>query len=280
VTRVLASLGEVAGDYDAIVLDQWGVLHDGTRPYPGAVAAVERLAHGGMRLAVLSNSGKRADVNTRRIADMGFAPGWFEVVMTSGEALWQDFARGTLIWHTLMPIAAAAIDAPRWAAGLDVTLTRDVAAAEAVLLMGLADDAPLDAVRATLDAALARSLPLICSNPDRLSPRADGGIVVSPGALAHDYADAGGDVSFYGKPHGAVFAATARALGDPARLLMVGDSPEHDIAGGQHAGWATCLVQGGLHAAEFADGPPAAVAADLCAAIGAAPPDHVIAAMA
>ena len=55
---------------------------------------------------------------------------------------------------------------------------------------------------------------------------------------------------WYGKPHRPVFDAVARAMGTD-RLLMVGDSPEHDVAGGASAGWATCLVMGGLHAARL-----------------------------
>jgi ribonucleotide monophosphatase NagD (HAD superfamily) len=32
---------------------------------------------------------------------------------------------------------------------------------------------------------------------------------------------------------------------------MVGDSLEHDIAGGAAAGWTTAFVEGGLHARSF-----------------------------
>ncbi len=121
--------------------------------------------------------------------------------------------------------------------------------------MGLADDAgPGDAHR-ILDVAMARDLPVLCTNPDRASPRAGGVTVISPGALAHDHAEAGGRVVFYGKPHRPVFQAVQTALGCVAgRLLMVGDSLEHDIAGGHAAGWDTCFIRGGLHAAAFAAG--------------------------
>ncbi|MEL7026766.1 MAG: TIGR01459 family HAD-type hydrolase, partial [Pseudomonadota bacterium] len=92
----LQSLTEIAENYDAIVLDQWGVLHDGTRPYPHAVAALTSLAERGTRMAVLSNSGKRAGPNADRIAAIGFPAALFEVVMTSGEALWRDIQAGRI----------------------------------------------------------------------------------------------------------------------------------------------------------------------------------------
>ncbi len=246
--RSIDSLLEVAGDHDAVVLDQYGVLHDGARPYPGAVPALEALRAAGHRLAVLSNSGKRAAYNAARIERMGFPRGLFEAVMTSGEALRSDIARGAVPHRRLWPVEGAPGDAAAFAEGLDVTLTDGPGDADAVLLMGLPEGTDADGAEALL--ARLGGLPVICSNPDRASPRAGGGTAVSPGALAHTHADAGGEVLWYGKPHRPVFDALARALGT-GRLLMVGDSPEHDVAGGAGAGWATCLVMGGLHAARL-----------------------------
>ncbi|ABD54311.1 TIGR01459 family HAD-type hydrolase [Jannaschia sp. CCS1] len=273
-TQVIESLSEISDRFDAIVLDQWGVLHDGTSPYPGAVAALEAL---NTRLAVLSNSGKRSDPNARRIADMGFDARLFEVVMTSGEALWQDIASGRVGHCSLCPITRGAGDAETWAEGLGVTLTQNPTQADAILLMGLPDDGP-GAAEDVLEIARAKGIPLLCTNPDRASPRAGGATVVSPGALAHAYQDAGGEVEFYGKPHGPVFDAVAHALGaEPERLLMVGDSLEHDIAGGHGAGWATLFIRGGLHAGAFADGADTTqTIADLAALDGAPLPTYTL----
>ncbi|MEM9783623.1 MAG: TIGR01459 family HAD-type hydrolase [Pseudomonadota bacterium] len=258
-TRALRTLAEVAGDYDAIVLDQWGVLHNGSRPYPGAVEALKQLKASGHRLAVLSNSGKRAAPNRARIAAMGFPNDLFELVMTSGEALWRDVAEGRVTARRFRAIEAAMGDAAAWAEGLDIVLDGE---AEAILLMGLDDDCPPDAWQPVMQEALSRGLPVYCSNPDRQSPRA-GRLVIAPGTLAFDYRERGGDVVFYGKPHRPVFDAAETALG-ALRLLMVGDSLEHDIAGAASAGWDSVLVQGGLYAATFAAGEPDTVLAALC----------------
>lgn len=71
--RRMTSLRDIVGDFDAIVFDQWGVLHNGSAAYPGAIEAVESLAGDGLRLAVLSNSGKRSAPNRKRIVSMGFS---------------------------------------------------------------------------------------------------------------------------------------------------------------------------------------------------------------
>lgn len=274
-TRALQSLAEVAAAYDAIVLDQWGVLHNGSVPYPGAVATLERLRSNGARLAVLSNSGKRAAANAERITAMGYPADLFTEVMTSGEALWRDVASGQVRERRFYPIEGAAGDAAAWARGLDITLTDDPAAAEAILLMGLPDDAVPTSWDPVLAHALAHAIPVYCSNPDRKSPRATGTLVLSPGALAHAHRDRGGQVIFYGKPHRAIFTALESALG-AARLLMVGDSLEHDIAGAAAAGWDSAFVQGGIHAAEFAGTDPTRVLAALSAAAGAPAPTYTL----
>lgn len=277
-TRRLAALLEVADRFDAIVLDQWGVLHNGSVAYPGAIGCLHDLKQQGKRLAVLSNSGKRAAPNAERIAAMGFEAVLFETVMTSGEALWQDIVAGRVTERVFVAIERAPGDAIRWAKGLDVTLTASVNVAEAVLLMGLPDGAVETEFDAVLAAAYDRNLPLLCTNPDRASPRADGCVVVSPGALAHKYADDGGVVRFYGKPHAPVFRALETTLGaTPQRLLMVGDSLEHDIAGGQGAGWSTLFVEGGLHAAAFDGADPKDALAALIAREGNTTPDYTIA---
>jgi len=271
-TQVIDSIDAVADQFDAIVFDQWGVLHDGTSPYDGVPDAVAALARTHV-LGVLSNSGKRAAENAARIARMGYDTCLFHTIMTSGEAYWQACATQTDP-GPLLAITAAPGDARIWAAGLDLTFADDVGGAAAILLMGLPEWSDGTAESRMLDAAFDRGLPMVCTNPDRVSPRADRR-QVGPGALAHAYADRGGDVTFYGKPHRPVFDALARALDvRPDRILMVGDSLEHDIAGAFDAGWQTLFVQGGLAVADFASGPARPTLARLA---GDAPmPDYTL----
>ncbi len=274
----LDSLAQIAARYDAVVLDQWGVLHDGSAPYDAAPGCLAALKAAGTRLAVLSNSGKRGAPNAARIAAMGFGADLFDTVMTSGEALWQDIASGRVPAGRLCPIERDRGDAAAWARGLAVTLTDSAAVADAILLMGLPDGAVQAPFASLLATALARGIPVLCTNPDRASPRAGGITVASPGALAHAHAAAGGTVAFYGKPHLPVFRAVEAAMDlSGGRILMVGDSLEHDIAGAKAAGWDAVLVTGGLHAAAF-DGPApqAETLARLAKAEGAPLPDYIL----
>lgn len=271
-TRVIKRLTDIAAQYDAIVFDQWGVLHNGTKAYPDAATCLTSLRTAGQQLAVLSNSGKRAAPNRIRIASMGFDPDCFHVVMTSGEALWVEITAGQVSAKQFFAIERDAGDASAWAEELPITLTPDLRQADAVLLMGLPDGTQLSGWQGFMDDALSLRLPIYCTNPDRASPRA-GGLVMSPGTLAFAYAAQGGQVRFYGKPHRPVFDALANRL-EGRRFLMVGDSLEHDIAGAQAAGWDTLLIQGGLYAAQFATGDPEKTLSQLVADKGTAPPTY------
>ena len=91
-TEIINNISEISQKYDAIVFDQWGVLHDGKLAYEGVIACLEDLKKSNTRLAVLSNSGKRSEPNEKRILEMGFSNLLFEFIMTSGEALWRDIA--------------------------------------------------------------------------------------------------------------------------------------------------------------------------------------------
>ncbi|MEO0475012.1 MAG: TIGR01459 family HAD-type hydrolase [Planctomycetota bacterium] len=258
-TRFVQSLSEVLDSFDVAVLDQWGVLHNGSVPYPNAAEAITMLREQSKHLVILSNSGKRAAANLKRIAHMGLPTKHIADVVTSGEALREDLLNRRLIIdnktpHTVFPICGKQDDAEDWLG--DATTIRIAheldEQVDCIMLMGLPDGSSPEVHDAAFTQALDLNIPLICSNPDKTSPRA-GGLVVSPGALADRYAKMGGRVVWYGKPYQPVYDAVKRCRPDVlmARFLMIGDSLEHDIAGAQQAGFSTAWVRGGIHADAF-----------------------------
>lgn len=92
------------------------------------------------------------------------------------------------------------------------------------------------------------AVPCLCINPDltRLVP---GGTRFGAGRIAQMYEQAGGPVEWIGEPHLAIYVEVHRRLSliPPARELCIGDSPAHDIAGGQTLGLMTALVRTGIH---------------------------------
>ncbi len=81
-TQTAPGLAALADAYDGFLLDQWGVLHDGARAYPGAVDAVERLVAAGKKVAVFSNQPRLADHVLAHMQVLGFARDLFAASST------------------------------------------------------------------------------------------------------------------------------------------------------------------------------------------------------
>lgn len=251
-TERLDGLDGLAARFDAFLVDQFGVLMAGTGAYAGAPAALARLAARGRRIVVLSNSGKRAGPNAERLVALGFDRRTFVAVMSSGEVAFErlraELGRSLPARPATLLLArdgdTSAVD------GLGLPLTDDAAAAELVLLTASRGEAiGLDAYRRRLAPAAARGVPCYCTNPDQ-TMLTDRGPAFGAGRIADLYERMGGPVQRIGKPYPEIYRAALAALGDPApaTVVCVGDSPAHDIRGGQGVGLATALVRGGIHA--------------------------------
>src|SRR6476620_4423658 len=91
--RLYGGMRELAPQYDGFILDLWGVVHDGTAPFPGVLDCMQRLLDAGKRLVLLSNAPRRADDVVRRIAAIGVPAGLYHGVMSSGEQAWLHLSR-------------------------------------------------------------------------------------------------------------------------------------------------------------------------------------------
>jgi len=284
--RALPSIMPLVDGFDAFILDQWGVLHDGTRALAAALDAVDHLLAAGKVIVTLSNSGRRAATAEAQMKAMGLPVERFRANVTSGEAAVAALAAGEiggvrLAGRRCYLLCREGDTSIPDAAGLEVVARP--ADADFVLVTGIHGEVrDLASYLDELAPAVERRLPLVCTNPDRVavSPR---GNVLAPGGLAHAYGEAAGVAPlFVGKPHRPVYERCRRALPDVAvpRICAVGDSLEHDIAGAHAAGLATVFCLDGIHADAFDLTRPArdnlAAVERLTAAHGGVTPDYVI----
>jgi HAD superfamily hydrolase (TIGR01459 family) len=254
---VIDRLSAIADRYDAFILDLWGVLHDGVRPYPGVVDALHQLKRRDKRSVVLSNAPRRAGPVAHRMQEIGIAPELYDTLHSSGEETWRllkertdpTFARLGRRFLPLMPRRDRGL-----IEGLDLEMTETASAAEFVLVTGLDDASETVAdYEEPLSAAARLRRPMVCANPD-LEVIRDGIRELCAGALAVRYEALGGRVHYVGKPKPAVYYRCFSYLAgiEPARILAVGDSLRTDVAGAVGVGIDSLLVTGGIHAAELA----------------------------
>lgn len=245
----LETIRDIAAEFDAFIVDQFGVLHDGYHAYPSAKHTLRWLMDESKTVIILSNSGKRSYINEQRMEKLGFARSLYTHFVTSGDVAhdtvnaWQEKATPRRCFLVARDADTSAID------GLDLILTEDAATADVVIISASeADKYSEQHYLQKLRIAAERQIPCLCTNPDKLMLTASG-IRFGAGHIAKLYQDMGGAVQWIGKPYQRIYAYASRLLDDiPAhRVMCVGDSLEHDVAGGLNAGFQTLFISGGIH---------------------------------
>jgi HAD superfamily hydrolase (TIGR01459 family) len=235
--------------------DVWGVVHNGVAAFADACAALTRFRESG-GTAILITNAPRPDSAVMRILDRLAVPRTaYDAIVSSG-----DVTRGIVAARRDQSVfhLGPQRDLPIFA-DLDVRFAPPEAA-DYVVCSGLFDDTTEtpESYRDMLAAMRARSLFMVCANPDIVVERGET-LVYCAGALADAYAALGGEVLYCGKPHVPIYeAALAKAAslrgGTPPprnRVLAIGDSVRTDLAGAAAFGLDCLFVTSGLHAEQY-----------------------------
>lgn len=261
--------------YDALLIDAWGVLHDGGRCFAEALECLERLKQSGLPVIVLSNAARRETAMREELGCCGIDAGLYRSVLTSGELVWHAMAEDCFAISLgrnacyFGPVRSRSL-----MQGLDFNWVDTVEQADFVLNTGAPEGNPDSAepYRPLLERMASRGLPMICANPDRVALR-HGRLGISAGAIAALYRDiSDAPVLSLGKPDGEMFRqALARLDGiDKSRVLVVGDGFETDVVGADRAGLDSLFISGGIHRQSLV-GDPRKMLTKLAAEFGARP---------
>lgn len=258
--KEIKGLRDVADRYDAFILDVWGVLHDGVKPFDGVLPALEALRRAGKPVLLLSNAARRSASVTPQLTGLGVPRELYQDMLTSGDESWRGLStRGRAdadpFYRELGRrgfVLGMGRD-PGFFDALDIERVEDPAASDFILANSLVRPGmtPADFEDVML-AAHGNGAAFICANPDLVVLYA-GKLEYCPGSLAQRYEALGGRVMYHGKPHAPVYARALTMLGEPdsRRVLCVGDSLRTDIAGANAAGLDSLLLAGGIHRDEF-----------------------------
>jgi HAD superfamily hydrolase (TIGR01459 family) len=270
--------GPLASDYDVLLCDVWGVVHNGIAAFAEAGDALARFRAGGGTVIFITNAPYPADAVQGFLDRLGVRRDAYDAITSSGEVT-RNVVEARLaerLFH-LGPLR----DRPMFA-GLDVKFA-PVETADYVVCSGLFDDTTEtpENYRGMLAFMHGRSLLMVCANPDVVVERGDT-LVYCAGALADAYVALGGEALYCGKPQAPIYEA---ALGKAAafrgaevpplgRVLAIGDSVKTDLRGAAAFGVDCLFVISGLHADQFGSGE----APDLARVFAAAdaPPKSVI----
>lgn len=266
-TEIIANLSDVAARYDAVFCDLWGCLHDGVKPFPSAVAALQAYRKQGGLVVLLTNAPRPNPSVINQLDSLGVPRDAWDLVVTSGDAAQYAMlsgAVGTRVHHIGapkdLPFFTDFADDLLEYAKIQPPITR-VAMKDAtgIVCTGLVDDMSEtpDDYRAALLLGKTLGLPMLCANPDIIVDMGHKRIFCA-GALAQAYESMGGTALYFGKPHPPIYDLARRRLGaigngsDP-QILAIGDGIATDIQGGMAEGIDTLFVTGGIAADQFGD---------------------------
>jgi HAD superfamily hydrolase (TIGR01459 family) len=250
----ISGLSEIAGGYRYILCDAWGVLHNGLRAYPAAVDALIRARQAGLTVFVLTNAPRPKAHVMKQFERFGVDHAAYDDIVTSGDAAREYLGTraGTKAFFIGAERDRGVFD------GVGITLAED-GEAGLIACAGLFDDdreTPDDYVE-RMRGWVARGLPFVCANPDKVVERGDK-IVWCAGALAERYAALGGETIVLGKPHAPIYATAMRRFAeftgteiDEGAVLAIGDAAETDLRGANTAGLDVLFCTAGIHAERF-----------------------------
>ncbi|MFZ1468355.1 MAG: TIGR01459 family HAD-type hydrolase [Paracoccaceae bacterium] len=266
--EIIQSLADVAGRYEAVFCDLWGCLHNGVRPFPAAVAALQAYRAAGGTVVLLTNSPRPRPSVVAQLDGMGVPRDTWDEIATSGDAAQFGLVSGA-VGRQVYHIGAIkdetfftdfAPDVADYAASQPAITRVPLREATGIVCTGLRDDlteTPED-YRAELLLARTLDLPMLCANPDIVVDMGDKRLWCA-GALAQDYEAKGGRALYFGKPHPPIYDLARRRLaalgrGD-AQILCIGDGIATDVQGGMSEGLDTLFITGGIDAAAFGADP-------------------------
>jgi HAD superfamily hydrolase (TIGR01459 family) len=262
-----AGLREMAGNFDVILCDVWGVIHNGVRPFAAAIDALTRFRAGGGSVVLITNAPRPGAKVVEFLDGLGVSRAAYDGIVSSGDVtISLILARGDTAFAHIGPMQDHSLFTAAEDRSGKPTRRVSLAQADYVVCTGLDDadrETPADYAD-RLAEMRRRELEFICANPDIVVEVGDR-LVYCAGALAEAYAQIGGRVIQAGKPFPPIYA---RALGlvetlkgkpvERRRVLAVGDAMHTDVKGAGSEGLASLFVTSGIHRAELHKGRDAA----------------------
>jgi len=246
----------LAGGYDVVLSDVWGVIHNGIAATAPACDALTRFRGEGGTVMLITNAPRPGEVVTRFLDKLAVPRSAYDGIVSSGDVTRAAMAArpDKHVFHIGPERDLPIFDG----LGLDFV---PLSQADYVVCTGLRDDEveTPENYRAELGELLRRKMFMLCGNPDLVVERGDR-LIYCAGAIADLYGALGGEVLYAGKPHPPIYDLALQRVASlrgtmPAkrRVLAIGDSVRTDLRGATDFGLDCLFVTAGIHAEELGD---------------------------
>ena len=83
--KFIQGISQIVKDYDLLIVDIWGVIHDGNSPYPDIIETLTYLRQQQKKIILLSNAPRRASKVKEVLEKMKITDQYYDLIISSGE---------------------------------------------------------------------------------------------------------------------------------------------------------------------------------------------------
>jgi len=237
--KKLDHLSKIFREYDAFIIDLWGVMHNGISLNSSAMNAVRELDSNGKRIIFLSNAPRPTKKVIEFLKKMKMDERYLKNVLTSGEAALNSLKKnefGKKFYHL----------GPQRDDSLFVDIKKNKTSIENcdfILCTGLFDEEEENLkFYENLLKNFTKKI-LVCTNPDLIVHKG-GEEEYCAGKIAEIFEKLGGKVTYFGKPHKEVYLS---CLKENEKTLVIGDNLKTDIKGANNMKLDSIFITNGVH---------------------------------
>lgn len=251
-TAFINNILDITDEYDLIISDVFGVIHDGQKKLPNVLSFFCEVSD---KVALLTNDGRCTDTVKSHLDGFDFHLNeHYKDIFTSGYFLNQFYQRNTLekpkcyILDEFLTPSVASVNLVTSIPGVEVVDQIDdaqfcfVAGVSKISLDQMKNNPELIHIYNKL---LSNKCKLLCPNPDKVVVYGDSGLIPLAGSYADMYSDMGGEVISFGKPAKYPYEFILNKY-KPSKALMIGDTLDTDILGANTVGIDSLLIGTGV----------------------------------
>ncbi len=242
----ISSFKYIVGKYDYFLFDQWGVLHNGHKKFLRAEKCLEFLKLKNKKIILISNTANPTVQSEDNLKRLGFNEKLFDYCITSGQVslnnIYKDIYKK--FGRKCYPLELSKQKIKYF----NLNCTKNVEKANFAMIADIKDGLSILDFAEHLDKIMKYKLPLLCTNPDFLVHNKNK-LSMCGGTIAELYSDLGGTVFRYGKPYEPIYNDILKKMNitNLKKVLIIGDSLWHDIAGGKKMKLDTLWIKNGIH---------------------------------
>ena len=237
--KKLDHLSEIYNEYDAFLIDLWGVMHNGIKLNVSAINTVKKLEDKGKRIIFLTNAPRPTEKVVQFLKKLKMEEKLLKNVVTSGETALNSLKQkkfGEKFYHV----------GPKRDDSLFSHMKKDKTVIEKcdfILCTGLFDEEEenLKYYENLLKDFTHKKL--VCTNPD-LTVHRGGTEEYCAGKIAEIFEGLGGEAIYFGKPYKEVYLS---CLDTNQKTLVIGDNLKTDIKGANSMNLDSIFITSGIH---------------------------------